>query len=86
MDTDNIYSNLHILKNPPGAPQALLLQGGRGLAEGRGLTAQELAWEEAGQDKVCWQPVEVHCHSSDIEGGRRQVFSRGSMFDALGQG
>lgn len=65
VDTDTIYSDLHIFKIPPGAPKALLLQDCRGPG---GWLLWGPAWEEAGQAAACWQPAEVRCHSGDTEG------------------
>lgn len=65
VDTDTIYSDLHIFKIPPGAPKALLLQDCWGPG---GWLLWGPAWEEAGQDAACWQPAEVCCHSGDTEG------------------
>jgi len=83
VDTDTIYSDLHISETPPGAPQALRPREGRG----PGLAAgDQRGGSGAGPGSLaaCGGSLSPRRRSGVGEGVR---FSAGeSMFDALGEG
>lgn len=87
VDTDTIYSDLHIFKTTLGAPEALLLQEGWRPAEGgpgAGCSGTSLGRSGAGRSLLaaCGGSLPL----SDMGGWEKMCFLGGSMFDALGEG
>lgn len=84
-----IYSDLHIFKIPPGAPQALLLQEGWRRVEERGPGAgcSETSLGRSGAGRSVLAACARRFVAAPVtEGWEKACFLGGSMFDAWGKG